>query len=267
MSDAVIKDCDMLGLYLDGELDVVASLAFEAHAAVCDTCKRELDALGVLRDQMRRDLVRHSADDRLRDRIAAAVSDAAGQRQDTPPRPFVRPAARRPAIPRWLPLAAAAVLVAVFSGSVTFYLGRPGPEAQWAGGIVAAHERAMLSGHAFDIASSNRHVVKPWFSGKTSIAPIVVDLADLGFPLLGGRLDVLLREPMPVLVYRAGPHVISVFMRPSDGDARPHLTKMDGFSVLRWARQDFAFYAVSDADSAELESFRNAFDSKVGAIR
>ena len=90
----------------------------------------------------------------------------------------------------------------------------------------------MLSGHAFDVASSNRHVVKPWFSGKTAIAPPVVDLGDAGFPLLGGRLDVPLRAPMPALVYRAGPHVISVFMRPAEGESAPHLTKIDGFSVL-----------------------------------
>jgi anti-sigma factor RsiW len=262
MTDAAIKDCAALELYLDGELDVVASLAFEAHAATCESCQRDLEAFGALRDQLQRDLVRHTAEDALRDRIAAAVADAAGP----PAAPTVVPMRRR-AVPRWASLAATMLLVAVLSSGATLYLGRPGPEATWVDGIVAAHERAMLSGHAFDVASSNRHVVKPWFSGKTAIAPPVVDLGDAGFPLLGGRLDVPLRAPMPALVYRAGPHVISVFMRPAEGESAPHLTKIDGFSVLRWKQQGFAFYAVSDADFAEVTSFQKAFAARLNSVR
>ena len=268
MTDAAIKDCAARELYLDGELDVVASLAFEAHAATCEACKRELAAFGALRDQLQRDLVRHGADDGLRGRIAAAIAAESGAPAAVS---LARPAsprhAPRFAVPRWASLAAAMLLVAVLSSGTTLYLGRPGPEAQWVGGIVAAHERAMLSGHAFDIASSNRHVVKPWFSGKTAIAPPVVDLGDAGFPLLGGRLDVPLRAPMPALVYRAGPHVVSVFMRPADGDSAPHLAKVDGFSVLGWRQQGFAFDAVSDADGSEVEKFQKAFAAKLKTVR
>ena len=262
MTDAAIKDCAALELYLDGELDVVASLAFEAHAATCDACKRDLAAFGALRRQLQRDLARHAADDGLRARLAAAVAGETGAPEARTVVPM-----RRLAVPQWLTLAAATVLVAVLSSGATLYLGRPGPEARWVDGIVAAHERAMLSGHAFDIASSNRHVVKPWFSGKTAIAPPIVDLGDAGFPLLGGRLDVPLREPMPALVYRAGPHVVSVFMRPAEGETRPHLAKIDGFSVLRWRQQGFAFYAVSDADGPEVESFQKAFAARLSALR
>ena len=80
MTDAAIKDCAALELYLDGELDVVASLAFEAHAATCEACKRDLAAYGALREQLQQDLVRHEADDALRARITAAIAGAAESR-------------------------------------------------------------------------------------------------------------------------------------------------------------------------------------------
>jgi anti-sigma factor RsiW len=264
MTGTEVKGCAALGLYLDGELDVVASLAFEAHAESCDACRRDLTAFGALREQLRRDLTRHTADDGLRTRIIADVEAAAGAPtvQAKVPR-----AGRRSTPSHWLSLAAATLVVAVLSSGATLYLDRPGPEGRWLAGIVGAHERAMLSGHVFDIASSNRHVVKPWFSGKTTLAPPVVDLEDAGFALLGGRLDVPLREPIPALVYRAGPHVISVFVHPAAGDTRPHLEKRDGFSVLSWAQAGLAFDAVSDADSHEIERFQKAFAAKLDSVR
>jgi anti-sigma factor RsiW len=263
MTDAVTKECAALGLYLDGELDVVGSLAFEAHASTCDACTRELTAFNELRDRLQRDLVRHTAGDDLRARIDAAISNAIGPANAQTAASMSK---RRAPSPRWFPLAAAAVVVAMISSATTLYLAQPSAEAQWVEGIVVAHERAMISGHEFDIASSNRHVVKPWFNGKTAIAPPVVDLEDAGFPLLGGRLDVPLRQPMPTLVYRAGPHVISLFMRPAEGNAGPRLTQRDGFSVLQWRHQGFAFYAVSDADGHEVEKFQKAFAAKLSTI-
>jgi anti-sigma factor RsiW len=263
MTDATIKDCAALGLYLDDELDVVASLAFEAHAATCDTCKRDLATGGALREQLQRDLVRYTADEAFRARISSTVGGAEGSADPVRTYSLVSPRTRRVTARRWLSLAAAGLLVAVLSSGTTVYLSRPGQEAQWVAGIAASHERAMLSGHVFDVASSNRHVVKPWFSGRTSIAPPVVDLGDAGFPLIGGRLDIPVREPMPVLVYRAGRHTVSVYMRPAQGDAAPRLEKIDGFSILRWKQQGFAFYAVSDADGAELGKFQKAFATKL----
>lgn len=267
MTDATIKDCAALGLYVDDELDVTACLAFEAHAATCDTCKRDLASVGALRSQLQTDLVRHTADEAFRACISSAVAAAAEPGGAVQIYSLVSPSVRTVTVRRWASLAAAGLLIAVLSSSVTFHLGRPGAEAQWVAGITASHERAMLSGHVFDVASSNRHVVKPWFSGRTSIAPPVVDLGEAGFPLLGGRLDIPMREAMPVLVYRAGRHTVSVYMRPAEGGAAPRLDRVDGFSVLHWNQRGFAFYAVSDADGAELETFRQAFAAKLASMR
>jgi len=113
--------------------------------------------------------------------------------------------------------------------------------------------------HVIDVASSDRHTVKPWFGGKTKVAPIVLDLADAGFPLIGGRLDIPQKDALPVLVYKAGRHVVSVFVRATEGAPPSGSTTINGFSILSWSEDGLAYSAVSDADSAELQAFQRAF--------
>jgi hypothetical protein len=55
-------------------------------------------------------------------------------------------------------------------------------------------------------------------------------------------------------------------MRAAGGEAAPHLEKLDGFSVLTWRQNGFAFTAVSDADGAELGKFQQAFSVKAATM-
>ena len=71
--------------------------------------------------------------------------------------------------------------------------------------VVSAHIRALMAPQSFDVASSDRHTVKPWFAGKLPFAPKVVDLSTQGFPLAGARIDVVGLEPSPRLFKREAP--------------------------------------------------------------
>lgn len=126
--------------------------------------------------------------------------------------------------------------------------------------LVDAHVRSLLPGHLLDVESSDRHTVKPWFAGKTDIAPVVVDLSDKGFPLLGGRLDYVAGHTAAALTYGRRGHTINLFIwrtvpgEPSDGSFA-----VRGYSLLHWSTDGLSLWAVSDAAPSELEAFRDAY--------
>jgi anti-sigma factor RsiW len=97
--------------------------------------------------------------------------------------------------------------------------------------------------------------VKPWFAGKLDYSPNVIDLANRGFPLTGGRLDYLGHHPVAALIYRADRHVINVFTWPTaygmDGSGLS-ATSRQGLHVLHWTRGGMTYWAVSDASEDRL---------------
>jgi anti-sigma factor RsiW len=252
MTGTAIIACDNLEAYVDGELSAAESAAFDRHAASCASCRQQLDRHLRLRARLRADLSRPAASDALRARILSAI-------------PADGPASNVVALPRrrWAAMAAAACVAAFLASSTTFYMMQPDASGGWQQAVLNAHLRATLSGHVIDVASSDRHTVKPWFGGKTKVAPVVLDLAQAGYPLLGGRLDIPQKDALPVLVYKAGPHVVSVFVRQADGDAGPDSTRRDGFTIVSWTVGDLVYTAVSDADGAELAAFQRAFTTAV----
>ncbi len=126
--------------------------------------------------------------------------------------------------------------------------------------LVDAHVRSLLPGHLFDVASSDRHTVKPWFTGKTDIAPPVTDLAAQGFPLLGGRLDYVDGHSAAALAYARGLHTINLFIwRAAVSEPRDREDIVKGYSVVHWTSGGLSFWAVSDAASNEVEAFRDDY--------
>jgi len=126
---------------------------------------------------------------------------------------------------------------------------------------MANHLRALMAPQVADVGSSDRHTVKPWFNGRVPEAPRVVDLSAEGFPLVGGRVDVLGRTPVPTLVYRRRQHLISLMAVPSDqapGIPAERRT-IAGYNVLSWTQGGVVYLAVSDVAAADLDAFAKAF--------
>lgn len=129
--------------------------------------------------------------------------------------------------------------------------------------VVSAHVRSLMGTHLMDVASSDQHTVKPWFSGKLTFSPPVLDLSGEGFPLAGGRLDYLDLQPMAALVYRHRLHVINLFVAPCrDAPAGLKTSSIEGFNVVAWCSGGMRYWAVSDLNQEELLGFSRLFDGK-----
>ena len=128
-------------------------------------------------------------------------------------------------------------------------------------GVVDAHIRALMAPQPIDVASSDRHTVKPWFNGRIPQAPRVVDLAKQDFPLVGGRIDVVDETPVPTLVYAHRKHLISLTAVPDTGhaDSAPVLSVANGYNMYRWVEDGVAYWAVSDVASADLDRLVTLF--------
>jgi anti-sigma factor RsiW len=227
--------------YLDGELDPVHALELE-HAMMADAAlAAERDSTQALRDLIRDRLARERAPAGLRSRIESAV----GLRRER-----LRPT--------WGMLAAASALVAVMASGTTWLTMQP-LQTETAEMVVADHLRALIAPQPTDVSSTDRHTVKPWFNGRVPQAPKVVDLTREGFPLIGGRVDVIGRVPVPTLVYRHNQHLISLSAIPATSVNSPARLTIAGFNVLEWSDNAVRYWAVSDLGASDLDSFAKAF--------
>ncbi|HSV01934.1 MAG TPA: anti-sigma factor [Phenylobacterium sp.] len=244
---------ELLQAYFDGELDAANAQAFEAHLAACPGCSAALDDLRMLRERLADPALREPAPESLRRRIEATLAAEA---------PAARPRGHSAGVLPWglsagfgaLAAALAAVAVLPSTGAL---------ETQ----LVADHVRSTLGTRLVDVETSDRHTVKPWFNGKVDFAPPVVDLAEAGFPLEGGRLDYLDGRRVAALVYRRNRHVINLFVWPQTGPPRlPALGRShEGYAIVHWTQGGLQFWAVSDVDRGELQAFARLFAQRTGS--
>ncbi len=127
------------------------------------------------------------------------------------------------------------------------------------GALVASHVRALGPGPLFQVASGDRHTVKPWFQGKLDFAPPVPDLAAAGYPLLGGRLDKLEGHTVAALVYAHRQHAVSVYIWPDEQARAPEALTRKGFHLSRWSEGGMQVWVVTDADAPEVQRFAQAW--------
>lgn len=236
-----------LDAYVDGEVAEAERNQFSEHLADCPDCGPEAAALMRLREGIRQAAPVYRAPEALRSQIRFALRHEAVA--------SVRPAMA----PGWLAYAAS-ILIAVAVGSGgTWLISGERQQDTMSDEIIDSHLRSLLGDHLTDVASSDKHTVKPWFAGRTELSPPGVDLAAQGFPLVGGRLDLIEGKPVPALVYRAGKHIINVFVLPSRAGDRSETVTRRGYTLHHWSQGDLGYWAVSDASPDEFAKFERAF--------
>jgi anti-sigma factor RsiW len=235
--------------YVDGELDAARAADFERHLVSCSECVAALEALENLHAALQSSGLYERAPATLRQKVRADLGGA-------PPAPVPIPIASRPASWRWLAAAAAFLLVGFLSWRLIPGL-RGNSESAYAAAIVDAHLRSLQPGHLEDVISTDQHTVKPWFDGKLDFAPPVQDFAVQGFPLQGGRLDVVHGRTVAVLVYARRKHLINVFVWPTtERDAAAQSGTQLGYHWVDWRKAGMEMCAVSDVNSEDLDTLR-----------
>lgn len=236
--------------YLDGELSAAESGQFEQHLVTCADCAAALAAEKTLRESLQRAALYEHATPRLRQRVREALP--------SPPKATTK----RFAGWRWLALAGAAASVVILGLALRQWELAKVEDAQVAA-AVDAHLRSLQPGHLADVPSSDQHTVKPWFEGKLDFAPPVRDFAADGFPLTGGRLDVVGGRTVAALVYGRRKHVVNVFIWPmADAKALTGSGEHRGYRWAAWKEDGFVFVAVSDTAAEDLTELQQLFMRK-----
>jgi mycothiol system anti-sigma-R factor len=240
---------DRLSPFMDDELDPVASREVAQHLESCPSCAAALERERALSAGLRAHLEYHRAPDLLRARVLRQTRAAIGGADIARSRGVATPM-------RWLSVAAGVVALA---GGVWFVASLPrGSETDAiTREVVSGHVRSLMADHLMDVASTDQHTVKPWFSGKLDFSPPVTDFAAADYPLVGGRLDYLRGHAVAALVYQHRKHVINVFVWPV-ADAHetiaPSVTQQ-GFHVVHATHAGMAYWVVSDLNANEMSGF------------
>lgn len=226
--------------YCDDELDAVNALSLEARIAREPRLAEECERIRALKQAVKR-LPPATAPASLQRKIHSIAAKAASRHQ-------LRPT--------WTAMAASVLIAGALSATTTWLVLAPANNVL-AEEVIGSHMRAVMASQPVDVVSSDRHTVKPWFNGKTILAPKVPDFAAQGFPLVGGRIDVVARTAVPALVYKRRQHLISLTAVPN---ASANITfgssrTTEGNNLITWQEGTLTYWAVSDVNLKDLEEF------------
>ncbi|MGO4833270.1 anti-sigma factor [Rhizobiaceae sp. 2RAB30] len=251
--DTVPTDAADLGLLIhalaDGELDAATALSLERRMASNPHLAAEYQRIVALKKAINR-LPRPEVREQFRQSIAgigfapATVAQSSGRLRSVD----------------WRAMAASMLMAALLGSGATYWamVGATVPD-DLAAAMANDHRRSLLAASPVDVASSDRHTVKPWLDGRVGVSPPAVDLAKDGFSLVGGRVEILGDRPVPALVYRHREHLITLVAVPLEPSTTPVTTPEDlsagGFSLVHWTDGAFSYWAISDTERAALQDF------------
>jgi anti-sigma factor RsiW len=236
-----------LAAYLDGEIQPEQANALEQHLRTCTQCAAEVATMVSMRRAMRPARTRFTPSSEFRQKIQSQV--APGQRRFT-------------AFSGWsMALAALAILVVAL-----VWMRQSALRTDAFREVADLHISDLASANPYDVVSSDRHTVKPWFQGRIPFAFNLPEFAGTEFTLLGGRLVYLHQQPAAQIVVGLRQHKISVLIMqesssvgefPLSGGPGVH----DSFNAQTWTGHGLRFFVIGDAEKAEIQRLAQALQS------
>jgi anti-sigma factor RsiW len=232
--------------YLDGELDAVRNLEIEQHLQRCAVCSQRYKADHSLGKAVQTGATYYPASADLRKRIQSSIRQVGKSQRTLPVMPW-----------RWLAVAASVAFVVILAWALVPRLYGLDAEQLVAQQVVSSHVRSLMVAHVADVMSSDQHTVKPWFTGKLDFSPPVKNLANEGFPLVGGRLDYLENRAVAALVYQRRNHFINLFIWPSSHDTHANTKALarQGYYLVHWSKAGITYWVISDLNDTDLQEF------------
>lgn len=219
--------------YLDNEIGVEMATRVHAHLQQCDACQTNYKNMRLLRENLQKNMPFYDMPELAQRRILSKL-----------------PALHHT---QWFTSSFAAVAMAA---SVFLFFATPSAQEILINEVVSSHVRSLQEQHLMDVASSDKHTVKPWFAGKLDFSPPVADLQKQGYPLIGGRLDYIDQQNVAALAYKRHQHVINVFVIPTaESDSTTSVTSRRGYNIVSWRKNHMRFEAISDLNTKELSDF------------
>jgi mycothiol system anti-sigma-R factor len=244
--------CDEIGqlldAYLDGELEEASQPEVREHLSSCPDCRREAEATSSFSSFVRTNMLTYKAPPALKARIRASL------REESRPRSDWFFSFRRPLV------YAAAILVLGFILTSALRMFSLNKDQELISQAITNHARSLMVDHLVDVTSSDQHIVRPWFTGKLDYSPPVADLAQAGYALVGGRIDMLDKRPVAAIVYRHGNHFINVFVWPVAGRKIDFEVQSDrGYHFCAWNQAGLNYFCISAGTAGDIEKFEDEF--------
>ncbi|MFN3476887.1 MAG: zf-HC2 domain-containing protein [Candidatus Methylomirabilales bacterium] len=235
---------DLLG----EELAEGQASTLKAHLSFCPGCAAEFHLQQEMRTTIKERATRHTAPPQLRARLLMA---GAGRARG------------------WLKgLVPAIAFLLILTLGTTLYLAslpsRPFAPLPLVVEAVNDYIRFAQRARPQDIGVSDRHQLLGWFQGKLDFGFDLPVEGGKEFQLVGGGLSYFLDRKVACLLYRKGPHLITLSVLRREGVEVPkgsslkekgiplYLAKHRGFTVIVWERNDLLYSLVSDLEAKEL---------------
>ena len=249
---------ELIEAYLDEELDASLRAAVERHLAACPDCSHVHAGLLSQKADIKAAAPYFRTPANLRRSIRGALEQAAAEQSEPPAHTAPRRGMAITAPWRGLAIAASLLFLVSVSWNVIQIRSRAAGS-ELADAIVTDHIRSLIGAHLLDVPSSDQHTVKPWFAGKLDFSPDVRELSAQGFPLVGGRVEYLEGRRVAALVYQRRLHVINLFIWPAGPSGTEAALSRNGYNLIHWTTGPMTYWAVSDANAADLATLRDLY--------
>ncbi len=234
------QDRQTLAAYLDGEVQAEQGNALEQHLRTCTECAAEVATMLSLRRTMRAAKTRFTPSAQFRQKIQSQVA---------PKRRSFRSIGL-------FPIAMAALAVMVLALVLTH---QNTTQADAFREVADLHTGDLASANPYDVVSSDRHTVKPWFQGHIPFAFNLPEFGGSEFTLLGGRLVYLHQQPAAQVIVGMRQHKISVLILQDSAaiaTAFPLSTGVDmqnSFNVETWSNHGLRFFVIGDVEKPAIQ--------------